>query len=383
MPRIHWCGAGLSAVPGLRRLIAAGHSMTVWNRTLDRAKAATAGLSGDFNHRVFDLGDLTAALKPGDIAVSMLPGDWHPAIAKACLAAGAHFASSSYVSPEIRALGGAAEDAGLVFVNEVGLDPGLDHMMAHDLVARYRESPAFDAANELSFYSYCGGLSEVPNEFRYKFSWSPLGVLKALRSPSRSLRGGETLDVARPWDAISAYELDLPGGAETFEVYPNRDSLPFIEEYGFDPAWRVKDFVRGTLRYGGWSDAWSDIFKEVEGLSGPEGEARLKEMSEEFWRLHAVKDGEADRVVLSVELHAARGGKTVWAEGWRLDAIGGPEGSAMARLVSIPLSLAIEAALDGEIAPGVSAAPANPALVARFLAAAKEIAAHMERVALS
>lgn len=382
MPRIHWCGAGLSAVPGLRRLIKAGRPMTIWNRTLDRAKEATAGLSGDFDLRVFDLGDLSAALKPSDIAVSMLPGEWHPVIAKACLAAGAHFASSSYVSPEMRALGGAAHDAGLVFVNEVGLDPGLDHMMAHDLVARYRESAAFDAANELSFYSYCGGLSEVPNEFRYKFSWSPLGVLKALRSPSRSLRGGETFDVARPWDAISAYELDLPGGAETFEVYPNRDSLPFIEDYGFDPAWTVKDFVRGTLRYGGWSDAWSDIFAEVEGLSGPSGDARLKEMSEDLWRQHAVKEGEADRVVLSVELRAARGGKTVWAEGWRLDAIGGPEGSAMARLVSIPLSLAVEAALEGGIAPGVSAAPADPALIETFLGAAKEISAHMERVAL-
>ena len=97
-----------------------------------------------------------------------------------------------------------------------------------------------------------------------------MGVLKALRSPSKSLRDGKEFDVARPWDAISDYTLDLPEGPETFEVYPNRDSLPFMKDYQFDPAWPVGDFVRGTLRYGGWSTAWADIFREVETLEGPE-----------------------------------------------------------------------------------------------------------------
>ncbi|MEO1610814.1 MAG: hypothetical protein AAFU55_00415, partial [Pseudomonadota bacterium] len=83
MPRIHWAGAGLSAVPGIRRLIENGHEVTVWNRTLAKAEEAVAGLKGDFDCRAFDLDALKAALAPGDVAVSMLPGDWHVPLAEA------------------------------------------------------------------------------------------------------------------------------------------------------------------------------------------------------------------------------------------------------------------------------------------------------------
>lgn len=383
MPRIHWCGAGLSAVPGIRRLIERGHTVTVWNRTLEKAKEATVGLKGDFDTRVFDMEALKAALMPGDLAVSMLPGDFHVPVAKMCLDAGAHFISSSYISPEMAALDGIAREKGLALVNETGLDPGLDHSMAHDLVASYRASDVYDPSNRISFYSYCGGLSEVPNDFKYKFSWSPLGVLKALRSPSKSLRDGKEFDVARPWDAISDYTLDLPEGPETFEVYPNRDSLPFMKDYQFDPAWPVGDFVRGTLRYGGWSTAWADIFREVETLEGPEGDARLAEMSAEFWDKYAVEEGEADRVVLAVELKAEKDGATTWRQAWRMDAYGGVEGSAMARLVSLPVALAVEAVMSGEIGAGLSAAPSDPALIDRWLGCAQGIARYMEKVDLT
>lgn len=381
MATIHWCGTGLSAVPGLRRLIQSGADVVVWNRSVDKAHAAV----GDITDRIsqFSLDALTAALAPGDVAVSMLPGDFHVPVAKACLNAGAHFVSSSYISPEMAALDGAAKEKGLSFVNEVGLDPGLDHSMAHDLVAAYRASDAYDADNTLSFYSYCGGLSEVPNDFKYKFSWSPLGVLKALRSPSRSLKGGAPYDVARPWDAISQYTLDLPNGAETFEVYPNRDSLPFMADYQFDEAWKVDTFVRGTLRYGGWSTAWADIFAEVETLEGAAGEARLAEMSADMWDKYAIEDGEADRVVLTVELSAERDGTTVWRQAWRMDAYGSEQGSAMARLVSLPVSLAVEAVLAREIGAGVSPAPHDPALVSRWLECAGDIAQYLERVDLT
>ncbi|MGB0926126.1 MAG: saccharopine dehydrogenase family protein [Pikeienuella sp.] len=381
MATIHWCGTGLSAVPGLRRLIQSGADVVVWNRSVDKAHAAV----GDITDRIsqFSLDALTAALAPGDVAVSMLPGDFHVPVAKACLNAGAHFVSSSYISPEMAALDGAAKEKGLSFVNEVGLDPGLDHSMAHDLVAAYRASDAYDADNTLSFYSYCGGLSEVPNDFKYKFSWSPLGVLKALRSPSRSLKGGAPYDVARPWDAISQYTLDLPNGAETFEVYPNRDSLPFMADYQFDEAWKVDTFVRGTLRYGGWSTAWADIFAEVETLEGAAGEARLAEMSADMWDKYAIEDGEADRVVLTVELSAERDGTTVWRQAWRMDAYGSEQGSAMARLVSLPVSLAVEAVLAHEIGAGVSPAPHDPALVSRWLECAGDIAQYLERVDLT
>ena len=88
---IHWCGTGLSSIPGLRRLIKAGHQVTVWNRTVEKARAEVGDLTQDI--RAYSLAALGAALKPGDIAVSMLPADQHVGIAKLCLEKGANFCS--------------------------------------------------------------------------------------------------------------------------------------------------------------------------------------------------------------------------------------------------------------------------------------------------
>lgn len=374
---IHWCGTGLSSVPGLRRLIEAGHPVAVWNRTVDKAREAVGDLTQDI--RPYNLEALTAALAPGDVAISMLPADQHVAIARACLSKGAHFVSSSYIAPEMRALDDDFRRAGLVNVNEVGLDPGIDHLMAHDLVAEYRASPAFSAENVLSFTSYCGGVPKVPNAFRYKFSWSPLGVLKALRSPSRSLRNFSELRVQRPWDAITGYDAPLPQ-PETFEVYPNRDSIPFLEDYRFDPAWKVRDFVRGTIRLMGWSDAWTPVFREIETLSGPEGDARLAQMAAQFWADNAYAEGDPDRVVLFVSLRAERDGVAVWHKTWAMDAWGDARGTAMARLVSVPVSLAVEGVLSREIPAGVHAAPHDPRLVTRWLAEVATLAQYMAKV---
>ena len=371
---IQWCGTGLSAVPGLKRLIGLGYPVCVWNRTVEKAEKVV----GSYTKRIrqFDLETLRDSLAEGDIVVSMLPGDWHVPIAEAAIEAKAHFVSSSYISPEMRALDDAAKAAGVALINEVGLDPGIDHLMAHHLVHQYKHSSAFDPANDISFTSYCGGVPKVANAFRYKFSWSPLGVLKALRSPSRSIRNYTPLDVARPWDAISRYDAPLPK-PETFEVYPNRDSLPFMEQYEFGPDWKVKEFVRGTLRLNGWADAWADIFSEIETLEGPEGDARLAEMSEQFWRDNAYEPGEPDRVILCVRLCAEKAGKAVFDRTYALDAWGDARGSAMARLVSIPVSLAVQAARSGAIRPGVSAAPSDPQMVANWMDEIQSLAQHL------
>ncbi len=374
MTQIHWIGTGLSAIPGLRRLIENGHDVAVWNRTTDKAQAAVGDLTDNIN--AFSMEAITAALSKGDILVSMLPGDWHVPLAELCLTKGAHFVSSSYIAPEMRALDARAKDAGLCVVNEVGLDPGIDHVMAHWLIADYRASQAYDKKNAISFLSYCGGIPKIENDFRYKFSWSPLGVLKALRSPSRSIAEFKELNVARPWDAISSYTAPLPT-PEAFEVYPNRDSLPFMEDYAFDPDWPVRQFVRGTLRLNGWASAWDDVFKEVETLKGPSGDARLAEMSDQFWHDNAYDEGEPDRVVLCVSLKAEREGETVYHKTYVMDAFGTEQSTAMAALVSIPLSLAIEAVANGEIGAGVSAAPSDSKLVARWLETVGGIAQHL------
>jgi saccharopine dehydrogenase (NADP+, L-glutamate forming) len=374
---IHWCGTGLSAIPGLRKLITDGQDIIVWNRTIEKAVSAVGDITKSIKE--FDIHELEDQLEKGDIVVSMLPGDWHVPIAKLCLKCQSHFVSSSYISPEMRELHNLAIETGLCLVNEVGLDPGIDHLMAHTLIEDYRNSKDQDDENDISFFSYCGGIPKVKNPFCYKFSWSPLGVLKALKSPSRSIKDFKEFDARRPWNAISTYTAPLPM-PEEFEVYPNRDSLPFIDQYRFNNNWRIKEFVRGTLRLKGWEDAWSEIFSKIEKLSGENSDEQLVKMSDQLWLENAYGKNEVDRVVLVVSLKASNGNKTKWHKTYILDAHGDSVSTAMARLVSLPVSFAVEAVAQDKIAPGVSAAPSDMSIVNDWLDKIKSLAQCLEVV---
>ena len=374
---IHWCGTGLSAVPGLRRLIERGMNVCVWNRTVEKAEAAIGDLTS--NIQAFDIASIKSQLKAGDVIVSMLPGNWHASLAEIAIEHKAHFVSSSYIAPEMQALDKRAKKTGVCIVNEVGLDPGIDHLMAHLLVEEYRASPQNTTGNALTFISYCGGIPKRPNPFRYKFSWSPAGVLKALRSPSKSIRDFVQFEVKQPWDAISVYSAPLPK-PESFEVYPNRDSIPFIQQYRFDAGWKIKEFVRGTLRLEGWADAWANVFEEMQKLTGQSGDARIQEMSEQFWAENAYDEGEPDRVVLCVGLKAEKAGKPCWHKTFVMDAWGDERGTAMARLVSFPVSFAVEAVLGGQLKTGVQAAPHDIELVESWMVEISKLAQHLEIV---
>lgn len=362
--RVHWLGAGLSSGPGIRRLAKQGLPLTLWNRTVDKARQAIAGLVTNAEVRAYDLASLKSALAPGDIVVSMLPAPMHPEIARVCLDAGAHLVTTSYISDAMRGLDAEAKQKGLRLVNECGLDPGLDHMLAHKLVAEYRASKAYDPKNRLSFRSYCGGFPKVPNDFRYKFSWSPLGVLRALRSPARALKEGAVRDVPRVWEAIERFSVDSGAGAESFEAYPNRDSMPYVEEYGFDKAWPLQTFVRGTLRLGGWSQAWKDIFARVGSLTDPE----LAALAEELWNAHQYAgEGDPDRVVLYVGLRATRAdGICAFDRAYVMDEAGTAERTAMGALVSLPATFAVDDLRAGKTPAGVHGAPNDPATIARW-----------------
>ena len=361
---VHWCGTGLSAIPGLKKLIMDGNDVIVWNRTVSKALKALEGVQAKINE--FNINTLEQTLASGDIIVSMLPGEWHVPLAKLAISKKAHFVSSSYISPEMRNLNDAALEAEVSLVNEIGLDPGIDHLMAHKLVEEFKKSELINAETAVSFLSYCGGVPKTPNEFKYKFSWSPLGVLKALKSPSRSIKEFKNFEVNRPWDAITSYNAPL-NNPEEFEVYPNRDSLPFIEQYDFDSNWKIKHFVRGTLRLKGWTDAWSEIFNEIETLNGEAGERRLIEMSEQFWKDNAYGENEPDRVILCVDLKAEQNNHITWHKTYKMDAWGDERGTAMARLVSYPVSFAIKAIIDNQIEYGVSASASKPNLVEKWL----------------
>lgn len=370
MATVHWLGAGLSSIPGIRRLASSGVDMVLWNRTLDRATEALAGVASKASAAQLDWQALSVAIEPGDVVISMLPGTLHIKVATLCLERKAHFVSSSYISPEMASFHTVAEKAGLCFVNEVGLDPGVDHLLAHSLVDEYKNSSSYDPNNSHYFRSFCGGFPKVANDFTYKFSWSPLGVLKALTSVARWKNAGEVQSIGTPWKAVTAYTAKIAGNSEeTFEAYPNRDSLPFMAQYGFAEDWDTQEFVRGTLRLSGWTKAWQYLFDEIESLTPANAEQRLTSISDDLWDKYAYHPGEQDRVVLCVELEVrdANQKQVIWHKSYDVDETGKDSGSAMGRLVSITVSLAVESVLNGELVKGVSAAPDKPAIVNDWL----------------
>lgn len=379
MPTIHWLGAGLSSVPGIRRLASAGYDLILWNRTFAKAEQALKGLESSANAQSLRWDDLSNQVQSGDVVVSMLPASMHIQVAEICLNQGANFVSSSYISPQMHGLDDSAKSKNLCLVNEVGLDPGIDHLMAHALVDEYRKSGKYNSAYQHFFRSYCGGFPKIPNEFKYKFSWSPLGVLKALTSPATWIANGKEQSTQQPWKSITDYKTKLPDGYETFQAYPNRDSRPFLAQYHFDSNWNVQEFVRGTLRLDGWAEAWTDIFELVENSTGEDSQQILQEKSEQLWNDFRYDNGESDRVVLSVELQVQdQSHQTVWHKAYCLDESGNAKGSAMARLVSLTTSIAVESVFNGDIEPGVSAAPDRIAIVNEWLGKLIELGERIE-----
>ena len=357
MPKIHWIGAGLSSGPGIRRLAQSGHNLLLWNRTLAKAKKILDGLDFSVAAYPLDWKTLSDSIVAGDVVVSMLPATMHPQVADLCLDRRAHLVITSYRSPEILERSEPALRSRLCIVTESGLDPGIDHLMAHALMNAYQKSVSFDRQNAHYFQSFCGGFPKIANDFRYKFSWSPLAVLRALKAPARWLAGGKVQHTDKVWESLTEYEALLPCGHERFQAYPNRDSTQYLAEYGFTDDWNVQEFIRGTLRLNGWSEAWKDIFTQVDSALGSEGERMLERISEELWAAYQYNAGEPDRVVLCVELEAWKDSETVWRQVYSLDEVGNERGTAMARLVSWTCSIAVESVLKNEIMPGVTAAP--------------------------
>lgn len=354
-PTVHWLGTGLSTGSGLRVL--AGHAGTVlWARNPARSAALLdrLGLTGRVAQRT--LAGVAPDVAPGDVVVSMLPADQHADVLRTCLARGAHFACSSYVSDELVELAAGAQRAGLVVLTEAGLDPGIDHVFAHDLVAR-AAAVIGDRPAVADFTSYCGGVPAVANDFRYRFSWSPLGVLKALRTPARYIDDGAERVVTEPWTDTRPYVL----GDETFEVYPNRDSVPFVAQYGFPANWRPARFVRGTLRLGGWRDAWAGIFDEVR-AGDPD---RLAGLADTLAVRYPMTEQDPDRVVLAVALRVQ--GEVAWSGSYGLDVVGDASESAMARCVSLPLAFGVLDILAGHRKPGICHIADNGGEAARCL----------------
>ncbi|MGW2891080.1 saccharopine dehydrogenase family protein [Streptomyces griseoruber] len=369
---VHWVGAGLSTGSGLADLCARTDGVRLWHRTADRAAEALdrLGLTGRAAPRAYTLDALTAELAPGDVVVSMLPAPDHAPLLAACVARRAHFACSSYVSDAVLEQVPAAGRAGLVVLTEAGLDPGIDHLFAHALVARAREAIGAGTAASYRLTSYCGGVPAVPNDFRYRFSWAPLGVLNALRSPARYIEDGAETVAARPWEATRRHVVD----GEPFEVYPNRDSVPFVEQYGLPPAWKPAGFVRGTLRLDGWLHAWQPVFEELKAGD----DTRIAALARELADAYPTTDTDRDRVILEVALEVGTGATAAatgsasgkgasWSGSYLLDLVGDEAESAMARCVSRTLALGVRQILAGALPPGLNRAAETATRSAEWL----------------
>ena len=360
MKSIHWLGSGLSSIPGIRRLASNNYNLTVWNRTFSKAQKSIDHVKSDkVSAKSFNINEIKETVEQGDIIVSQLTASMHLDIAKICLEKKCHFVTTSYLAPDIKKLNEQAVAQNLTFINEVGLDPGIDHFFSHLLV---QELKSLNLNNlSVSYKSYCGGIPAVPNDFKYKFSWSPVGVIKALNSPAKFTQDFEEKLVPQPYKEVKNHLINN----ESFEAYPNRDSLPYIEEYLFSPEWKIKEFVRGTLRLNGWTLAWREIFNMLE-KQDANIEEQIQQKSNELWKNYRYDKNEEDRVVLWVNLEAEQQDKKVFSSTYQLDEKGLGENTAMAKLVSITLSAAVDLMLQNKLQPGVQAAPSDKHIIDYF-----------------
>jgi saccharopine dehydrogenase (NADP+, L-glutamate forming)/spermidine synthase len=162
--------------------------------------------------------------------------------------------TTSYVSEAMRKLDQKAKDAGILILNEIGLDPGIDHMSAMKIIHEVQN----EGGRIASFYSYCGGLPAPEantNPWGYKFSWSPRGVVLAGKNSARYLKDKKEVNVPSQDLFAHFWEMNIEGLPE-LEAYPNRDSVPYIELYGISDA---DSMYRGTLRYPGWCQTMKKI----------------------------------------------------------------------------------------------------------------------------
>lgn len=182
-----------------------------------------------------------------DIVVSLVPTGFHPTVARHCIAFRKNMVTTSYASDAMKSLDADARRAGITLLNEVGLDPGIDHMEAMRVID---EIKARDG-RVLGFTSYCGGLPAPDantNPWGYKFSWSPRGVLLAGKNAAHYLKDGRKVDIPGP-ELFAHYEMVTIKGLGVFEGYANRDSVPYAALYGIP---ETRTMFRGTLRYPGW-----------------------------------------------------------------------------------------------------------------------------------
>jgi saccharopine dehydrogenase-like NADP-dependent oxidoreductase len=387
--------------------------VTVASRTVSKAEALVEARS-NAKARALNVKDQAAVerlVSDHDIAVSLLPATEHVTVAKMCLRHSKHMSTTSYISPEMQALDSDARAAGLTFVNECGVDPGLDHMSAMRVI----HGAERNGGKIISFRSYCGGMPAPEantNPIGYKFSWAPRGVLVAATNPARFLKDGKTVEVPGSELFADPEIVDVPGAGK-FEGYPNRDSVPYQAMYGLED---LETMFRGTLRNLGHCEAWYPWVRlglldqtpraDLAGMtylgfmrSFVDGAADVKQalaqklgvavdaptiaqldwlglfddepmsvneggnvdvMSARMLERCRFSEGERDMIAMQHEFTIAYPDRTDEARSSLVD-FGIPGGdTSMARTVSLPVAIATRKILDGSLAEHGVVAPVRP-----------------------
>jgi saccharopine dehydrogenase (NAD+, L-glutamate forming) len=243
-------GAGLSASSMIRYLLTRSEKENWKLRIVDRDIDRILSLVGDhknataLNFNATNSKERISEIKEADIVISMLPARFHVEVAEDCITLHKNLITPSYISPEMKGLNERAIDAGIVIMNEIGVDPGIDHMSAMKIIDKIKG----DGDELTSFKSFCGGLvaeEHDDNPWRYKFTWNPRNVVLAGKGGTAMFMDNHKfkyIPYNRLFDRLD--RITIPGHGK-FVGYPNRDSLSYKNTYGLDG---IATLYRGTLR---------------------------------------------------------------------------------------------------------------------------------------
>ncbi len=311
--RVLVLGAGLVARPLVRYLLERDFGVTVASRTVAKAAVLLDGHAAGraVSWTVDRVSELAGMVGDHDLAVSLLPAPSHPVVARACLAAGKHMVTTSYVSPEMAAFDAEAEAKGLLLLNEIGVDPGIDHMSIMKVIDHVRGK----GGRLTLLRSCCGGLPAPEandNPLGYKFSWSPAGVLVAMTGPALFLEEGRRVDLP-PGGLFGVARPTTFAGLGDLEFYPNRDSLGYVEAYGLEG---IETMFRGTFRWPGWCALWEPLWKLGLLDRSPRADLESKTFARAMAELAGVEAGPGLRAALAGRMGLPAGSEVLDKVEW-------------------------------------------------------------------
>ncbi|MEI6509251.1 MAG: saccharopine dehydrogenase C-terminal domain-containing protein, partial [Bacteroidota bacterium] len=262
MKKILVIGAGLSASYLIKYLLD-NSSSQLWKITVADADLSNAqhkinnhenGIAAELN--INNSNRRSELISENDLVISMLPASMHMLVANDCITHKKHLITASYISEDMQKLHADALKAGVLFLNECGLDPGIDHLSAMKMIHEIQHKNG----KITSFKSFCGGLVAPEfddNPWNYKFTWNPRNVVVAGQATAQFVENGELKFIPQSRIFTQTDPINIDGYGE-FESYANRDSLSYIKPYGIESANTV---LRGTLRRKGYSINWNNLIK--------------------------------------------------------------------------------------------------------------------------